>query len=266
MRGALKAAAARARFPFLAANVIDTATGTPGGVAERPAVGDRRGRRAPRGHRRGDDLRRAPEDARRQRRGARDGRARPDRRAGSAAPAPARRRTWCWSSPTPAARAPGSTIPRTSRRATPTPRSSSLPGACRPVSSTGSSPATATRALAHEGGGHPHRPGLVVGQGVRPPRPDRRARGRGGVNPPLSAPADLRCRRPRRVLRDWGRRAGIRRRPRRFPRGRGDIAPGRGGFPRGHGGIRRRRGGFPRGGAGLLRGRGGFPRGGAGVL
>ena len=29
MRGALKAAAARARFPFLAANVIDTATGRP---------------------------------------------------------------------------------------------------------------------------------------------------------------------------------------------------------------------------------------------
>ena len=53
MRGALKAAAARARFPFLAANVIDTATGCPVGVAERPAVGDRRRGRAPRGHRRG---------------------------------------------------------------------------------------------------------------------------------------------------------------------------------------------------------------------
>ena len=59
MRGALKAAAARARFPFLAANVIDAATGHPGGVAQRPAGGDRRRSRAPRGHRRGDDLRRA---------------------------------------------------------------------------------------------------------------------------------------------------------------------------------------------------------------
>ena len=63
LQGALKAAAARARFPFLAANILDAATGQPAALAERRAVHDRRRRRRARRPHRHDDRERPAANA-----------------------------------------------------------------------------------------------------------------------------------------------------------------------------------------------------------
>ena len=144
MRGALKAAAARARFPFLAANLIDTATGRRVEWSNVRPSHPRRRRGSPGGHRRGHDSRRAHEDARRQRPGARHGGACTHRRERGPAPTAARRRSGAGSR---ARRRRLRTVRRshgTCRRATTMPRSSDWPGGYRPVSSMQSSPDTPT--------------------------------------------------------------------------------------------------------------------------
>ena len=92
LRGALKARAAQARYPFLAANLIDDATGPTGRVAERSAVGTRGGGRRQSRHRRRDDDRCAAVDPRSQRAGTADRaawrRRSPPRRRSFARPAP----------------------------------------------------------------------------------------------------------------------------------------------------------------------------------
>ena len=94
-RGALKARAAEARFPFLAANLIEAAERRPAALAQRAADDDGRCRRSQGRHRRRHDAAGVERDDRRQRRravGGAAGREHPDPRDRAASHGRARRR------------------------------------------------------------------------------------------------------------------------------------------------------------------------------
>ena len=201
MRGALKAAAARARFPFLAANLIDESHTTPGGVAERRGrppsstpqvfwwviVGVM-------------DPRRAHQDARRQRPGAPHGAARTHGRGRGEAAAP--RRGADVVVVLAHARRVVRAVRRSGRPVVMRPRCGDLP-----TGQTAPSPSrrrhrggTHSRGGGARGGGHPHRPGLFGGESVCSPGSDRRARCRGRVGAGLLTPGAVCRARPRRVV------------------------------------------------------------------
>ena len=185
--------------------------GTPGGVAERPAVHRRRRRGPARRHRGRDDLRRAPHDPRRQRPGASHRRrSRPPsrRRRGGCGSAAS---TWWWSWRTPAGGARGSTTPPTSRRATTMARSSGWPGSFPQASWMRIVAGHSHAAVAHVVAGIP----IVqaYSRGAAFARLDLTVeRGEGGrVGAPLRAPGAVYGRRPGRGLRGRRRPAALRR-------------------------------------------------------